>query len=548
MRATTALLILATLTQTTFGCAAPAEPGGDELSLAPATPVRRGGEADTVGISSRLCFAGFALASCVSSPSRFSDAGAPDAGWRDDGGAPVDAGDAGRGTSDAGDTDGGRATVDAGDLDASRVTVDAGDPDASPSDAGPRTGCGDGFVDGAELCDGDTISCVGLARSFSAGDAACRADCRGYDVRSCTQIVEPTRAEVVKPAERDARWASARCNDGSPFAFTVRLSPTGSTTWVVSLMGGGWCEDAGAPCSARLTDDPALTRSLGSADRASTRATDRGLHSVDAIENPDFHDANHVRGHYCSSDGWLGDSDARRPTTGDPVDGWYFSGRVNARAMFETIAQRFGLADTPATRVVFFGTSAGAIGIPANARALAEQIPGVAADGRLRVIIDGGWVPIGWDDPGARWNGIPASDRQIGRDAADFWGAGFEPLCEADAVHPGDCVFAVNNYGPLSDPPPGGLGLPVLVQESLQDTAFVASHGIEGDTDRLDTLETMLLAELADVPWLFVSDQPYHTITHRAAWTLLGDPDASYRDMVGDFVAGEPAIRIVHRP
>ena len=57
------------------------------------------------------------------------------------------------------------------------------------------------------------------------------------------------QAEIVKPAERDpALWATAVCNDGTPFAFTFDASPTGSTNWVIHLEGGGACSGIGEDC------------------------------------------------------------------------------------------------------------------------------------------------------------------------------------------------------------------------------------------------------------------------------------------------------------
>src|SRR6185295_15130449 len=93
-------------------------------------------------------------------------------------------------------------------------------PDAAP-DAGT---CGDGVIGADEACDGDTRACTDLAGSFSAGTATCRADCSGYDVTACT-AENGARFEVVKPAERDPRWATARCNDGTPFSAFVRITP-----------------------------------------------------------------------------------------------------------------------------------------------------------------------------------------------------------------------------------------------------------------------------------------------------------------------------------
>ena len=46
---------------------------------------------------------------------------------------------------------------------------------------------------------------------------------------------------------------------GSPGAFWIRESPTGSTKWIVMFEGGGWCYEE-ADCVARAASD------LGSSD------------------------------------------------------------------------------------------------------------------------------------------------------------------------------------------------------------------------------------------------------------------------------------------
>ena len=50
------------------------------------------------------------------------------------------------------------------------------------------------------------------------------------------------------------------CNDGTPSGMYLRLSPSGSKTWVVHQMGGDWCTDA-AKCLDRRTNSPRLTSS-----------------------------------------------------------------------------------------------------------------------------------------------------------------------------------------------------------------------------------------------------------------------------------------------
>lgn len=49
--------------------------------------------------------------------------------------------------------------------------------------------CGNGHVDGGEVCDGGTKSCVSIdSARFSGGEALCNSACDGYDVSSCIVI------------------------------------------------------------------------------------------------------------------------------------------------------------------------------------------------------------------------------------------------------------------------------------------------------------------------------------------------------------------------
>src|SRR5262245_61926924 len=119
------------------------------------------------------------------------------------------------------------------------------DSDTSSGSESETSGspCGDGEVEPGEACDGGTAACSDLAASWESGNATCRNDCRGWDVSSCA-LASSDGWESVKPAVRDpARWEGARCNDGTPFTMSVRLSDERSTEWVIYLQGGLYCDD-----------------------------------------------------------------------------------------------------------------------------------------------------------------------------------------------------------------------------------------------------------------------------------------------------------------
>jgi hypothetical protein len=235
----------------------------------------------------------------------------------------------------------------------------------------------------------------------------------------------------VRPADRDqSRWASARCSDGSPFSFQVRLSQTGtSNIWVILLEGGGGCDDARVSCANRqlgLITSKGSDRDYSPAFLVSLPGTPQratGVLSLDPVANPVFSDANHVIAQHCSSDNFSGASSDLIPNSGsiDNVDGggdggpgpgWYFSRRLNIQAMFEILAQRYGLNDgNPNTKVLFIGQSAGGEGVLANAAQLGNVLP-QPSPLVFKLLVQGGRLDL--DDPLNRWGrcGLQIASRQ----------------------------------------------------------------------------------------------------------------------------------------
>lgn len=79
--------------------------------------------------------------------------------------------------------------------------------------------CGSG--EKGKLCDtGTPIACAELGGTWNGGMAG-RGDRGGWDVSACVRV-SPTEWETVEPATRDPQWATARCNDGTPFDFRAR--------------------------------------------------------------------------------------------------------------------------------------------------------------------------------------------------------------------------------------------------------------------------------------------------------------------------------------
>ena len=313
-------------------------------------------------------------------------------------------------------------------------------------------------------------------------------------------------ATVVKPAERDARWADARCNDGTPFAYVLRKGDP--DLWVVNLKGGHFCDDRTARCADRR---PRLTTTLPEPDGGAVGLRRQGLFSVDPARNPTFHGATVVDAHYCSSDLWLGDRTTRRPTSGDPEDGWFFSGRANVRALVESLVAEQGLRDE-AARVLFVGSSAGGAGLVGNLASIRALLPRATTEGRLKVLLDGSWVP---EQPAE----VPMPD-------AAAWGPVL-PGCDQGKR----CI-----YGDVWWPHVASLGVPILVQLSGLDHTQTAAFGIR-DADAEVAWIDRTRASLARVPWVYSRAEPYHLVAINPGWGK-GPSGRSFRDVLDRFWAG----------
>jgi beta-glucuronidase len=437
---------------------------------------------------------------------------------------------------------------------------------ASFSDPGglavpPEPECGNGTIEGSEACDLDAVSCADLATTWTGGEATCRADCTGYDVSACVRSGEADSWEWVKPAERDpARWGDARCNDGTPFAFRVRVSPTGSRNWVVALRGGGFCDDYAVPCLRSM--DLMSTVPQADGEHQVPDKENGGIMDVSAAENPRFHDANLVYAPYCSSDFWAGTRTARIPTLQDPDPGWYFSGRLNAQAMMETLVRRYGLADDGGdggVRLLYSGTSAGATGALNTVDLAAAMLPSVAAAGDLHLLVDAGWLVHDWDEPDARLMMAETGDADVVRRAHLHLQMRMNPLCESSRVwarhHAGDCIFGLHAFQYLVAPRPGGLGIKVMVQQSLRDDTLAGYHNHPDDKAFAIRYGQRILADiLAADPddgmkgtW-FLGDTPYHDVSRRTSRWTNGSPGHTFKDVLERFWDGAPPERVIWTP
>jgi hypothetical protein len=330
---------------------------------------------------------------------------------------------------------------------------------------------------------------------------------------------------VVKPAVRRDAWKAARCNDGTPFAYTIR--PGTEPTWVVNLSGGFFCEDDHAPCSDRRRR---LTTTVGQRDGAVPRIVGEGVMSDDATVNPTFASAWRVDAHYCSSDLWLGSSTERQPTTGDPDTGWYFSGRENIRVLLDALHELHGLDDAdPDTRMLVVGTSAGGAGVVGNLDQVVAAVPNAAAVGRVKVVLDGSWVPT--------------QPPEVALPDADRWGpvqAGCDQDLRDKGEDPGRCVF-----GPIWWPYVQPLGIPILVQLSGLDKTQTPVFGVETPEQQV-AWRAATRATLEPLPWVFSGGHAYHVVATDPAFAR-GEPGKAFRDVLDRFWAGGPPEQVFFR-
>lgn len=144
------------------------------------------------------------------------------------------------------------------------------------------------------------------------------------------------------------------CNDGSQAGFYLRKSQ-GSRRWVVFFEGGWHCYDTKS-CRARWLNSRQL---MTSAQWPDTRNVG-GILSPSPVENPYWHNANHVYVPYCSSDSWSGTR-----TEPETRDGLRFMGSLIVRQVIADLIP-LGLGHPQGTDLLMAGSSAGGLGVMLN--------------------------------------------------------------------------------------------------------------------------------------------------------------------------------------
>ncbi|XP_066922282.1 uncharacterized protein [Clytia hemisphaerica] len=173
-----------------------------------------------------------------------------------------------------------------------------------------------------------------------------------------------------------ARRRNATCMDGSDARYYLSRQWE-SNNWVIHLQGGGSC----------ITYDECRSRSegpLGSSLPLDAHITGEWTLSNDPKINPTFHKWNKVLIPYCSGDVFVGRMLKKNHPYRLPMLGHYIFS-----AVIEDLVRLYKI-NKKKTKILFGGTSAGGVGVLANADYLQEM----TKPAKVRAYNDGGWFTL----------------------------------------------------------------------------------------------------------------------------------------------------------
>lgn len=230
--------------------------------------------------------------------------------------------------------------------------------------------------------------------------------------------LSPMPQSPPSPAVKDKAWnqvdqgiyPDARCLDGTPGAFYLSRSPSGSTKWVIYFEGGAWCPKDGE-ISFYTSDDDCSARayspknSMHNAGRGTTRpclppACVSGNYPEmvhfqvrNEEQNPVAHDWNFVSVDYCDGGSFSGHAAKYTASTYDEGQSVYLNGGDILTAVLATMKDEFDTAD----EVIITGGSAGGLAVAIHADYIASYFPDAA---KKVVVPESGifYIRDRWDD------------------------------------------------------------------------------------------------------------------------------------------------------
>lgn len=368
--------------------------------------------------------------------------------------------------------------------------------------------------------DAVTLADAGSPDSSASGDGGALSDAGSVaDGGGTLGCIDPPGTVVAAPVmeKRTVENATARnaiCNDGTPAVYYIRRGTScGAKRWVLGLEGGGSCNTL-AECAAR---GPGLRGTSGAAP--SKNGT--GILSPDAAANPDFFTANAVYVEYCSSDNWAG----HRPASAD-TGNFAFYGKDIVAAVLEDLAKTDGMAD--AQEVLLVGSSAGGLGVLANADALQARLP----KARVRAVDDAGWVAdiLSFAPTGS--SGQPSYTEFDARFA--YWSAQVDASCAAaETTHLGKCSIGTTIFPQLT--------VPLFVHQDQRDPIQLKMLGLEAASNQaernayLNTFRAAITSSLGPVTGVFSPRAGDHGLVFSNDFNVRALEGTTYREALGNW-------------
>jgi hypothetical protein len=178
----------------------------------------------------------------------------------------------------------------------------------------------------------------------------------------------------------------ALCNDGTAaqYYYSPATDPASTHLWVIQQAGGGWCYDK-ASCEKRGGQNRTSNNQYHlTTNKMNPESFSAPAGSILNAVGSRFENANVIQLPYCTSDGYVGDTDTSdaciKSADGKCTDKTFqFRGRRVVTALINSLAHNFGLAahgsqgEPPV--LIYSGCSAGGRGAMHNFNRVAEQVP-----------------------------------------------------------------------------------------------------------------------------------------------------------------------------